>query len=84
VKQKDVALIIVIAFASAVIALVLSNILFGSPARSQQKAEVVDPITAEFPAPDSRYFNSKSVDPTQTITIGNGQSNQTPFKLPPQ
>jgi hypothetical protein len=79
VKQKDIVLIIVVAFVSAVIAFVLSNILFGSPARSQQKAEVVDPISANFPTPDQRYFNGNSVDPTQTITIGNGQTNQSPF-----
>lgn len=78
-KQKDIALIIVVAVVSAVVALVLSNILFGSPSRSQQKAEVVDPITANFPAPDQRYFNGDSIDPTQTITIGNGQTNQAPF-----
>jgi len=78
-KQKDVALIIVVAFVSAVVAFFLSNILFGSPSRSQQKAEVVDPITANFPSPDQRYFNNTSIDPTQTITIGNGQTNQAPF-----
>ncbi len=78
-KQKDIALIIVVAVVSAVVALVLSNILFGSPSRSQLTAEVVDPITPSFSAPDQRYFNNDSVDPTQTITIGNGQSNQTPF-----
>jgi hypothetical protein len=81
-KQKDIAMIVVVAIVSAVVALVLSNILFG-PSRSQQKAEVVDPITAAFPAPDQRYFNANSVDPTQTITIGN-QSNQTPFNTPSQ
>jgi flagellar basal body-associated protein FliL len=83
-KQKDIVLIIVVAFVSAVAALVLSNFLFGSPSRSQQKAEVVDPITANFQAPDRRYFNKDSIDPTQTITIGNGQTNQTPFNQPSQ
>lgn len=82
-KQKDIALIVVVAIVSAAVALVLSNFLFGSPERSQQKAEVVDPITADFPSPDQRFFNSNSVDPTQTITIGN-QSNQTPFNAPSQ
>ena len=79
-KQKDIALIVVVAIVSAVIALVLSNLLFG-PSRSQQKAEVVDPITAAFQTPDKRYFNANSVDPTQTITIGT-PSNQTPFNSP--
>jgi hypothetical protein len=83
VKQKDIALIVVVAVVSAAIALVLSNILFGSPSRSKQTAEAVDPITPAFAAPDQRYFNITSVDPTQTITIGN-QSNQTPFNTPSQ
>ncbi len=81
-KQKDIALIVIVAIVSAAVALALSNVLFGA-SRSQQKAEVIDPITASFPAPDQRYFNANSVDPTQTITIGN-QSNQTPFNTPSQ
>jgi hypothetical protein len=78
-KQKDIALIVVVGIVSAVIALVASNMLFGSPSQKNQKAEVVDKITADFTTPDQRYFNDKSVDPTQSITIGDN-SNETPFK----
>jgi len=77
-KQKDVILIIVIAFVSAVLSLVLSNMIFASPKNRQQTIEIVDPITADFPAPDSKYFNNNAVDPTQLIQIGNN-NNQTPF-----
>ncbi len=77
-KQKDVILIIVIAFVSAVLSLVLSNMLFASPKNRQQTIEIVDPITADFPSPDNKYFNNNSIDPTQLIQIGNN-NNQTPF-----
>jgi len=77
-KQKDVILIIVIAFVSAVLSLVLSNMIFASPKNRQQTIEVVDAITSDFPTPDSKYFNNNAVDPTQLIQIGNN-NNQTPF-----
>jgi hypothetical protein len=76
-KQKDVALVILIAFVSAVLSLVLSRILFTS-SQNQQEAQVVPVITASFPSPDSRYFNNNSIDPTQLIQIGNN-NNQNPF-----
>ena len=78
-KQKDIALIVVIVFVSGVMALVLSNMFFSSKEDKEQKAEVVDVITADFPAPPSKYFNSNSVDPTQLIQIGES-NNTSPFK----
>ena len=77
-KQKDVILIIVIAFISAVLSLVLSNIIFTSPKNRHQTIQVVDAITSDFPTPDTKYFNANSIDPTQLIQIGNN-NNQTPF-----
>jgi len=77
-KQKDVALIIVIAFISAVVSFVVSNKLFVTPSNRQQQVEVVDPINSSFETPDSKYFNSSSVDPTQSSSAGNG-NNQNPF-----
>jgi hypothetical protein len=77
-KQKDIALIIVIVAVSAVVSLLLSNAIFGSPSKRNQKAEVVQPITADFPQPDTRYFNSQAIDPTQVITIQQN-ANSAPF-----
>ncbi len=82
-KQKDVVLIIVIGFVSAVLSLVASNVLFGSPQKRQQKVEVVDAITATFSTPDTKYFNRDSIDPTRLIQIGQN-NNQNPFNAPPQ
>ena len=77
-KQKDLVLILVIVFISAVISLFVSKAIFTSPKNRQQKVEIIQPITVDFPQPDSHYFNNSAFDPTQLITIG--QSNTTdPF-----
>jgi len=77
-KQKDVALIIVIAAVSAVASFLVSGWLFGKPADREQKAEVVDVITSDFSLPDSKYFNANAVNPTQLIQIGEA-NNPNPF-----
>lgn len=77
-KQKDVALILIMVFISAIIAFVVSGRIFGSPKNKQQTAEVVESITPEFPAPSAKYFNGSSTNPTQLITIGGG-TNPSPF-----
>ncbi|MEK7153011.1 MAG: hypothetical protein AAB834_03625 [Patescibacteria group bacterium] len=77
-KQKDVALIIVLIAVSGIISFVASGMVFGKPADRQQKAEIVDVISSDFSLPEATYFNSNSVDPTQLIQIGNS-SNPNPF-----
>lgn len=77
-KQKDIALIIVIAFISAIVSFVVSGKIFVTPKNRQQQVEVVDVINSAFQPPSSKYFNSSSIDPTQLVTIGNN-NNQNPF-----
>jgi hypothetical protein len=81
-KQKDIALIIVIVFVSAVVSLFLSKIIFVTPKNRQAQVEIVQPITSNFPQPDNRYFNSNSFDPTQLINVGQN-SNTNPFTSTP-
>lgn len=76
-KQKDIIIIAVVVIVSTVLAAVASKFLF-KPADHQQKVEVVVPISADFPTPDPRFFNKNSVDPTQTIQIGDN-TNAVPF-----
>lgn len=82
-KQKDLALILVVVFVSAVVALVVSRLLFASPHNRQQTAERVDVITAEFIPPSRQYFSPDAVNPTKQIQIGNN-SNPNPFNPQPQ
>lgn len=77
-KQNDIILVIVVVFISAVASFFISNLVFGSPEENRVKVEVVEPISAEFAEVDTRYFNTKSINPTQLIQIGQGD-NQQPF-----
>lgn len=82
-KQKDIALIILVVAFSAVISYFVSNRLFPPPKDRQQQVDVVQPITSDFPTPDKRYFNDQAFDPTQSITIGKNV-NPNPFSSPQQ
>ncbi|HYH75787.1 MAG TPA: hypothetical protein VD735_07575 [Candidatus Saccharimonadales bacterium] len=77
-KQKDIALIAVIAIVSGVISFIVSGMIFAKPADREQKAEKVDVITSDFSPPSNKYFNAQSVDPTQLIEIGDN-NNPNPF-----
>ena len=77
-KQKDLGLILVIVFMSAVLSLILSNLVINKSGKNRQEVEVVEPITAEFKQPSDKYFNERSINPTQLIRIGESE-NPTPF-----
>ncbi|MGB4800052.1 MAG: hypothetical protein WBP03_00870 [Candidatus Saccharimonadales bacterium] len=77
-KQKDIALIILIGFISAVVSFLASTRIFVTPANRQQTVEVVDAINPDFERPDSKYFNSNSLNIARTTELG-GDTNQTPF-----
>jgi hypothetical protein len=77
-KQKDLALILIIVFISVIFSYIVSSKVFGTPKSRQQEVDVVQPISSSFQKPDSRFFNSNSYDPTQVIQIGQN-NNQNPF-----
>lgn len=77
-KQKDVTLILVIAFISAIISFFISNSLFASSKNRSQLVDVAPSISPTFPQPNTTYFNINSVDPAQLIQVGNN-NNTNPF-----
>jgi len=77
-KQQDIAVIIIAAFASAVVSLVASRLIFATPQNRHQTVEKVDVITAEFTQPSRKYFNEQANNPTKQITIGDS-TNPNPF-----
>lgn len=83
-KRKDVYVIAVVGIIAAVVSIIISSSLFGSPKKNVIKVPVVNKISSEFPSPqtDSTYqafFNNKAIDPTQLIQIGNS-TNTAPFQ----
>jgi hypothetical protein len=77
-KQKDIAILIAVAFFSAVVSLLLSNMFFATPKDRAQEVETIDAITADFPTPNKEYFNTESVNPSKLVEIGSN-NNQNPF-----
>ena len=77
-KQKDIALLILIAAISGVVSFVLSQYLFLTPQNTQQSVAIVDKITTDFATPSPTVFNATAIDPSKTIQVGSG-SNTNPF-----
>ncbi|HVU59900.1 MAG TPA: hypothetical protein VHC98_03640 [Candidatus Saccharimonadales bacterium] len=77
-KQKDLAMIVLIAGISGGIALVASHFIFSAPSNSQQKAAVVPVISTRFTTPDPQFFNTQSFDPAKLIEVGSN-NNTNPF-----
>jgi len=78
-KQKDIALIVIIGAISAAISFAASQFLFATPRDRQQQVASVDAITTEFPVPDAKFFNSQSIDPAKLIEVQNSNNNSNPF-----
>lgn len=76
-KQKDIAVIIIVAVFAGIISFFVANKLFVTPKTREQTAPVVDVITSTMASPDKRFFNSDSINPTRTS--GASGTNQTPF-----
>lgn len=77
-KQKDIALIAIIAVISGIFSFIISNYVFVTPKDRQSQVEVVPAISSQFTQPDKRFYNSESFDPTRVIVIGDN-SNKDPF-----
>lgn len=82
-KQKDIALIIVIVAFSAVISFFVSGKIFVTPSNRQQAVQTVDVIDSSFQTPSSKYFNKDSIDPAQLVQVS-ANNNQNPFNKPTQ
>ncbi len=76
-KQKDIAMIVLVGGIAAFASFLISNSLFGTATR-KEKTEVVQSITSDFTLPEQQYFNKNSLNPTKVITIGQN-NNANPF-----
>ncbi len=75
-KQKDIITLIVTAFFSIVLSIVVSKIVFSKPSNLNQQVDVVPVVSSNFSTPNSQFFNNKSIDPTQIINIGPSNNQQ--------
>jgi hypothetical protein len=80
-KQKDIALIMVIVFVSVILSLFISKAIFAKPSSRQQEVEVVQPLTASFPTKANNQYFQGGFDPAQLIQIA-PNNNPNPFNAP--
>ncbi len=77
-KQKDFAVIIIVAAIAGIFSLFLSQKLFTGDKNRKLTVEKVSPISSEFKEADPKVFNKDAVNPTQLIKIGE-DANANPF-----
>lgn len=76
-KQQDIAALVAIVFFAGVFSFFISS-KFITPSDQKITAQVVKPITSEFPLPSSDIFNTNAVNPAVRIEIAPNNNNQ-PF-----
>jgi hypothetical protein len=77
-KKNDILIIVVVAIVAGVFSFIVANFLFGGQKNYNLDAPTVQPITAEFKTPDTKYFNKDSLDITKDITVEDNSNNK-PF-----
>lgn len=69
-KKSDIAMIILIASVSVVVAYFVAKAMIGDTANQSQVVKTADKITTNIDKPDSSVFNSKAINPTVQVIIG--------------
>ena len=75
-KQKDIITLMVVAFFSLVLSIVVSNLIFSKTSNLTQQVDIVPVISTKFSIPNAKFFNNNSIDPTQIINIGPSNNQQ--------
>jgi capsular polysaccharide biosynthesis protein len=82
-KRREIIMVVIIGFFTAIIAFLLSTIIFKSPQHRSTKVPVAGSIDTNFPdiRHDSNYntiFNDKALDPAVPLNASTNPNNQ-PF-----
>ena len=74
-KKTDIAMIILIAGVSALLAYTAANSMpFFKPSEKGVKVKTIDRYSEELEDPDRTVFNANAINPTVKTVIGNGSS----------
>jgi len=74
-KKSDIAMIILIASISMLVAYFAAKALVGDVQNQSVKVKTAEKISTEVTEPDPSVFNSQAINPTVEVIIGN-QNNQ--------
>jgi len=73
-KKSDVAMIILIASISVLVAYFVAKAVLGDVQNQSVKVKSAESISTNITQPDPAIFNSNAINPTVQVIIGNGQS----------
>ncbi len=76
-KKSDIAMIILIASVSILVAYFVAKGLVGDVQNQSAKVKVAEPISATVDQPDARIFNTNAINPTVEVIIGDTAAPQT-------
>lgn len=76
-KKSDIAMIILIASISVLVAYFVAKAVIGDVQDQSVKVKTAEPITSEVAEPDKRVFNTDAVNPTVEVIIGGDKQSQT-------
>lgn len=73
-KKTDIAMIVLIATISVMVAFFVTRSVIGSPSNETVKVKTVEKITAEVTEPDPAIFNENAINPAVKIEINDDTS----------
>jgi ABC-type cobalt transport system substrate-binding protein len=70
-KKTDIAMILLIAIVSVVVAFFVTRSIFGGSATEAVKVKTMEKITSQVTEPDPAIFNSNAINPAVEVQITN-------------
>lgn len=68
-KKTDIAMIILIASVSILVAYFVANSIFGNVSKDSVKVKTIDPINSTIIAPSPVIFNKNAINPAVEVQI---------------
>ena len=75
-KKSDIAMIILIASISILMAYFIGKAVIGDVQNETVKVKTAEPITTDIDEPDPSVFNSNAINPTVEVIIGDQSQSQ--------
>lgn len=72
-KKSDIAMIILIASISVLVAYFVARAIIGDVQNESVQVKTAEPITTEITEPDPTVFNSNAINPTVEVIIGDSR-----------
>lgn len=71
-KKTDIAMIVLIASVSILIAFFVTKAIFGGASADSQKVQTIDRIDSSITDPDPAIFNKDAINPAVEVQVGTG------------